>query len=476
MSGKFNIKTIVLYIFIFIVVIFMIISTYAYFNYKKPIDNNYEENKVSVIFNDNSSIAFVNAKKGDEINKTFTVKNISNETIYYDILFSDLVNNFNDSKDLIFSLIGSKDVAYIKNSYMPFSSGTIVSNIKLDANEEHQYSLNIKVESDSLSNTTFSTNVEIKESSDITSLEKGTLGYRILNDNKAYSEKEFDDEESLLYEGLYYTNNTYNGQTVYFFRGSSNLKNNLVIDKTCYRIIRTTEDNGIRIIYNGEYSEGVCNGNNNTISESVFNAKANYNAYVGYMYGIPNSNSYEKEHQNINSSKIKNVLDTYYSSNLNKYSSIIVNSKYCNNRKTVKFTYNKVGYSTSGYKRDNTGYEPMYRMINNVTSYKCSQENDMLYVDILSNPVGLLTSDEAIFAGIMDTRITDNYLNSKDGYWTMSPAYFNGSYAYNFIVKNGNLLPNNVSETYGVRPVITIKNDIKVKSGNGSSFLPYIVY
>ena len=115
-------------------------------------------------------------------------------------------------------------------------------------------------------------------------------------------------------------------------------------------------------------------------------------------------------------------------------------------------------------------------LINNINTYKCDLSNDKLYVDILSNPLGLLTSDEAIYAGINDERISDNYLNSEDSYWTMSPAYFNGVNAYNFTIKDGKLSQHNVSEKHGVRPVITLKNNVRVKSGSGSTISPYVVY
>ena len=223
-------------------------------------------------------------------------------------------------------------------------------------------------------------------------------------------------------------------------------------------------------------NEGTCDGTNNIISESEFNTKSNYNAYVGFMYGTPNSASYIKEHENINSSKIKTILDSYYSSDLNSNSSLIQNSIYCNNRKTVLFTLSKVLYGTNGYKSDNTGYESMYRIINNNPSYKCNLENDSLKVDVLSNPIGLITADEAYFSGIGDNTISNNYLLSSSDYWTMSPAYFNGVNAYNFVVKGNTLTQANVSEKYGVRPVITLKSDVKVKSGNGSMVRPYVIY
>ncbi len=464
-------KNKIIYFFIFITTLFIMVSTYAYFKYfdnTEEVVNN--DSRLKITFDNTSNVALVNAKKGDEISKTFTIKNISDSVIYYDIIFDDLINNFKDEKDITFSLNGTNNAAYIDKSYMPKSNSTIASNIKLDKNKEHKYNLNINIQNSDEINKTISTNILVKVIRTKDIFEKGTLGYFIMSNNEI-----IDNNSEEFKEGLYYTNNSINGKTVFYFKGSDNLNNNVLLENTCFRIIRTTEDDGIRLIYNGQVNNGVCNDENNVIETSEFNTKSNYNAYVGFMYGMPNSATYLKEHENINSSKIKTILDSYYSSNFNNNSTLIQNSIYCNNRKTMLFTLSKVLYGTNGYKNDNTGYETMYRLINNNPSYRCSQENDNLKVDILSNPIGLISAEEAYLAGI-GNNISNNYLLSKETYWTISPAYFNGINAYNFTVKGNELLPTVVSEKHGIRPVITLKKDVKVKSGNGSIIRPYVIY
>ena len=89
----------------------------------------------------------------------------------------------------------------------------------------------------------------------------------------------------------------------------------------------------------------------------------------------------------------------------------------------------------------------------------------------LTNPVGLITADELVFAGY--TTINNNYLYSLGSYWTMTPAYFNGSIAYNYIFESNKLLIKPVDSSYSIRPVITLKHDVKVSSGNGSLTSPY---
>ena len=57
----------------------------------------------------------------------------------------------------------------------------------------------------------------------------------------------------------------------------------------------------------------------------------------------------------------------------------------------------------------------------------------------------------------------------------MSPAYYNGINAYNFIIKNGKICEEAVNNENYVRPVITLKNIAKVKTGDGSLDNPYVI-
>ena len=99
--------------------------------------------------------------------------------------------------------------------------------------------------------------------------------------------------------------------------------------------------------------------------------------------------------------------------------------------------------------------------------------------DIIREPVGLITADEASLAGL--TAYADNssnYLYNNQVYWTMSPFYFYDiiSNAYVFLVNsNGGLSTITVDTTEpGVRPVINLKADT-LFTGTGTSTDPYIV-
>ena len=85
---------------------------------------------------------------------------------------------------------------------------------------------------------------------------------------------------------IYTTTNTESGKPVYYYRGD--VDNHVIFANFCWRIIRTTETKGVKLIYDGVPYNGMCDntGSDTTIGNSVFNEKNNYSpAYVGYMYG-----------------------------------------------------------------------------------------------------------------------------------------------------------------------------------------------
>ena len=69
----------------------------------------------------------------------------------------------------------------------------------------------------------------------------------------------------------------------------------------------------------------------------------------------------------------------------------------------------------------------------------------------------------------------NNFLASTYPYWTMTPAYYNGTSAYNYVVKDNKLVYNKTSALNYVRPVITLNADSRIITGDGSTLNPYII-
>ncbi len=339
---------------------------------------------------------------------------------------------------------------------------------------------------------------------------------------------------SLKENGIYKTQDDFGDSYVY--RGT--VDNNWVVfgqEKNSnkyiwWRIIRINGNGTIRLIYAGTSSDKKTAPNpqgvdtmitpKQTISSSYpravyFNQTANDNTYVGYRTGGTGKNNFNETHTNASNSTVLDEIVNWYTNNTNlgtlAADYIDVDTGFCGDRqvdKTVLTSYQGEGYGTS-----QTGYAPWGRLYNNnwkktqTPTLKCgyksdgstdktAQERD-LYTGPSANvngtkgsngtivkgnnklpvPVGLITSDEVVFAGGFGGQTNNGYwLYTNQYYWTMSPNHYDGSGASVFIVHtNGNLSNYNVSyNAYGVRPVINLDGGLKL-SGSGGATDPYTV-
>ena len=326
----------------------------------------------------------------------------------------------------------------------------------------------------------------------------------------------------------------------YYFRG--NVQNNFVsFAGMCWRIVRITGDGSIKLaLYN--YSSTNCNqtgddlafarysgedyytpfngddpeqvnkyyGSQNTLegndkyNDLILKPRNNSyqllpllrpgseyadNAYIGFMYGTPNSTTYAQTHANINKSVILQELEAWYRAKLTSYTEKLADTIWCNDKSTVKNVtvniFRKIngilnkqsGVSSGlGYKKEGTLYGAGNRLFpltwfkNNqvVVNYPrtsqpldiyssimgpsliCPNDNDggklsKFTVDDTKNgngkldyKIGLLTADEMVLAGmaIPSTYVNNNYdeisvtsylrSNANDNYWTLSSVDFSG--------------------------------------------------
>lgn len=98
----------------------------------------------------------------------------------------------------------------------------------------------------------------------------------------------------------------------------------------------------------------------------------------------------------------------------------------------------------------------------------------------LTYPVGLITYDELVFAG-MDQRHVNklSYAYSTTAYFTMSPSYFdvtNGNASWWSAHSDGYLDPMlDATISLGARPVINLKFDTQISKGIGTSSDPFVI-
>ena len=152
--------------------------------------------------------------------------------------------------------------------------------------------------------------------------------------------------------------------------------------------------------------------------------------------------------------------------NLDDYASHIdTNVGFCSDRNMAN------GYTWSSQPSHNIYYAAYERLVNSRSpSLGCSSN------DVIKEPVGLITADEVVFAGVGTRSIsTGYYLYTGQIYWTMSPALWNFDPAMFYVGSNGGLGSNgSLTNTWGVRPVINLTADTKF-TGNGTASDPYTI-
>lgn len=90
-------------------------------------------------------------------------------------------------------------------------------------------------------------------------------------------------------KGVYIRSGTENDpHSIYYYRGAVT-NNNVLFANFCWKIVRTTDTGGVKLIYNGTPSSGKCTNTTGEATQlaatSAFNGSYNSPAYVGYMYG-----------------------------------------------------------------------------------------------------------------------------------------------------------------------------------------------
>ena len=164
---------------------------------------------------------------------------------------------------------------------------------------------------------------------------------------------------------------------------------------------------------------------------------------------------------------IKKVIDTWYENNLMDYTDKLENVIYCNNREI----YNYGGWNPNGGKKDAFLRFHEYGVFNDLSCdnviNQFSVENDLAK---LKYPVALATSGE------MDLFHNKKALETGQYYWLLSPTTFNSTHAYVRNIKDdGALFYFDLNYEFGVRPVISLKEDTTYFLGDGSKKNPYII-
>ena len=265
--------------------------------------------------------------------------------------------------------------------------------------------------------------------------------------------------------------------TTYYWRGD--VENNYLEFAGFYwRIIQINEDGSIRAIYNGNKEEVDAAGKETVLANGYDDSSTEYtqigwteynypefiNEYVGYTYTIglqrPNVQN------GGDTSRIKKFIDNWYDSNLMNYDSMIVSSPgFCNDRNVAS------GYEWSSQPTSDLFYAANERIVNGTPNFECSNSNDLYTIK-----VGLITADEAVYAGGQFEDNLKYYLYTGLNYWTMSPVYYMPNFASMIIIYDTGVVINAdwIVSAYAARPVINISSNVTI-TGSGTISDPYIV-
>ena len=448
---------------------------------------------LQIVFTDtDGEIAGSDIEPGWQKTKTFTVQNNSKSEYKYNIVIKDLLNTFVTEGYLQYKITSTNN-GYNMTEFkdIPKSSApkdTILAySVVIPNGVTQSYTIEFKYANDE----------SVDQSDDMGKKLSGTLFITegTEDPNKTLYNQLLVDKSTKLtrtdFSTVLTTDNTNtlytsteDSKTVYYFAGNATdnwvkFGKNASNQDLCWRIIRTNSDGSIRLLYHGTSTTAT----DTYIGTSAFNSSNNNIAYVSYMFGslgsIPNARTNQT-----NPSTIKTTIDNWYTSNLEakgytKYLS--TTAVYCNDRTYTVSEFTNFGAST--------------RLWSNKTpSYDCSVTEDKFTVDTstgngkLTYPIALMTADEVSFAGGLFANVAPTwyYYNSAKGsstgstwWWLLSPGVWDGESAHVFYVLGssspGYLSYSRVSNSYGVRPALSLKSCVKYSSGNGSASDPYTI-
>ena len=245
-------------------------------------------------------------------------------------------------------------------------------------------------------------------------LSDNTLSGRILKDNEVKTSPNFSANHTD--KGLYVqkgdNTKSIDGKPTYYFRG--NVSNNYVsFAGMTWRIVRINEDGTIRLI----------------IAEKTI--VSNYTALTtGAFEG----------------SLAKDAADNWYNTLTEDQKSFIVTGKFCNDITNTASS----------------------RLSSNPT-FVCPSETNYLNLN-----VGIITADEARYAGAAFVGYSATYLDTSNWFWTMTTAdssnmyqvLSSGVWNYDSPINNREL---------DVKQVINLKSNVKISGGDGTSSNPYLI-
>lgn len=198
--------------------------------------------------------------------------------------------------------------------------------------------------------------------------------------------------------------------------------------------------------------------------------------YFTFNNGYTDLNAFKRAvfFDGVNDSDAKTVVEKWYEGAMTDYTKYLEDAVFCSNREII---YGSLASKDSKVSSDFTevAFAGLNTFLHGENSLTCDNEFDSLTTQsVLRYPVGLLTYDEILLAGMLSNY---SYLGSET-FWSMTPLSFNNSTAvmgvYNVSGNNIGVL-GDTSNSMAIRPVVSLIPGIKIESGDGTSTSPYVL-
>ena len=289
-------------------------------------------------------------------------------------------------------------------------------------------------------------------------------GYSSQISNLSFNKK----ANSLAYFGY-----MYNPDTLVGFEGNAEQNSNVKYGKSVthsngsYQLVNTSTSLDNYHHYTCNNTSGVCSEVRYYYAQYYFFTLKNGKNIEDVIYDMLYADDVNKVDSNI-----KEHIDYWYRWHLDKYTSFIEDTVFCNNREISNLggldpNGGTIGSSISRYPVTFVEY-------NSEGNLRCSKENDRFStkneIAKLTYPVGLVTYSEM--------KLLNNYkiVDSGRNYWLLSPQQFDLNLAYGVTSERINrIVLNSITGTNGVRPSISLIPNIQYTYGDGSKNNPYFI-
>ena len=408
----------------FLSALVMIIGCYALnLSYSLFVQTEEREAVESVVPSLSSSLSIPNITLGK--NEEYIIKETITNTGTVSMNYA--INSIGENYQI---KLVEKDDNSLFGTLEPDASKDIYLYIKNESEEENIVNFIVNSRYTTLTNdltSNIDTNEYVAKKTAIPYYDKeNTLAYNIINN---YIGEDTTEDSLLMYEEIEELTKNNNKLLLPIY-------NDDVVSSTEGNLYKTKDNYGISYYYIGNVTNNYVNIKDHTWRIVRINGDGTVRLISNDIIDTTIYNDIDKD--NSYNGTIKETIDKWYENNLFNYSELLSDEIYCvSNKETFDIEDSLICNEDNIYNVDN---------------------------EKMKYPIGLLSVEEAVFAGV------DSYLSNKN-IWTMS------SYKDNeiFVINDNKIETSSKNEEYGIKPVINIKLDVLVESGNGTEFNPYII-